>query len=189
MQILDAIAFNNMVVNIKLLKTIERPASLLDPINKVLARGLYERWFDTVEDGIFDPEPPSIEYPGIAFSYWWLKVWFYANQMSLDQLNEVQAFANQEMLFIEHNLGGYGQGPVDFMPRILQHINLAIAVITSKAAYESFIEKQQINQSNAVSFEQRNTDETHDAVSDTGESLLKNYKSVQDKMDWALTLR
>lgn len=183
---------------VKNINTIPRPASLCE----VLAQGLYKRWFDISDDGFFDPEPPPFKCPGDAFSYWWLKAWFYADQMSLDQLKEVQAFANQEMLFIKHNLHGDGQGRFDFMPMILEHINLAIAVITSKAACKSFIDLLLFNQSNAVRFELRNADKTHDtvfairvanlpswALKLIGESLFEKYKSVQDKMNDVLTMR
>jgi hypothetical protein len=196
---LTATLFTKIVIKIRLLSDTGRDTSLLEHtgINLFLSKGFYEHWFD-IEDGKLSDEPPDpLECSYISFGYCWLKVWFHAHQMSLDQLNEVQALANQEMLFIKHHLGGYGQSPSNFMPMILEHINLAIAIISNKA-YESFIAMLlSCERRNAVlSRERRNADETHDAVFAVrianlpswalkliGETLFKKYKNVQADQD------
>ena len=190
---LDTNTFSRMVLYIQLLGNAKRDAQLLDT-NMMLSRGFYDIWFD-MESSEYDPrldyEPP-LELPDIAFVYWWLKVWFYLHHMSLDQLNEVQAFANQEMLYIQHHLFGYGLSPVSFMPMIMENINLAIAVDTSKVAYKSFIImmlcRERCN-AHSSAFAIMVANLPSNTLKLIGDALFKKYKDSQDSMYEELCMR
>jgi len=107
------------------------------------AREFLDLWYEVVDVRGFDPrldvEPGALEEPWLIFTYWWLKAWAEAKNMSLDQLDMIKVLADKEYEWLSRHPRGSMASKVSFVYAIEAQINNAIAVAIAEAVLKKVL--------------------------------------------------